>query len=71
LLGKGGLYAGLGIFNQPADTTVWQIAKVREIGIDGIALFSYNSIVGNENYLGTVKRECFQSEAIAPMIKRE
>ncbi len=67
-VGSGGLFAGLAMYTQPADSMVRKIDLVRQIGVDGIALFSYNSVVADPAYLDVIRRDCFQTGAAAPAI---
>jgi uncharacterized lipoprotein YddW (UPF0748 family) len=53
------LFAGIGIYNQPSSTTVEQIEAVRRIGIHGISLFSYTIVAEDDEYLRTLREDCF------------
>ena len=66
LVSERSLFAGIGVYNQSAFTTVRQIATVRELGLHGISLFSYNSIQDDEVYFRTVMKDCFQGKAAVP-----
>ena len=67
----GALFAGLAMYTQPADSAVRKIEMVRRIGVDGIALFSYNSVVADPGYLEAIRRDCFETGDPAPQIIRE
>lgn len=68
MIRTGSLFAGLGVYNQPAFSTVQQIAAVRRLGVEGISLFSYNSIADDEAYFRTLKEGCFQQVAAMPVM---
>ena len=67
----GYLFAGLGAYNQDVFKTIQQISEVRSLGIDGISIFSYNSIADNEEYFHSLKESSFQRvTAVPPMTTR-
>jgi uncharacterized lipoprotein YddW (UPF0748 family) len=59
ILGHRSFFAGIGIYNQSVSRTVEQIKAIRSIGVDGLSLFSYNSVADNDDYLQHLKETCF------------
>ena len=66
MVGDGYLLAGLGVYNQDVFTTIRQITGVRSIGIQGISLFSYNSIDDDTEYFQSLKENSFQQIVAVP-----
>ena len=68
--GRDRVWAGIGAYRQPADSTVAKIRAAREIGARGIVLFSYNSAVRKSefnpdaDYLHRVMKAAFQDEQV-------
>lgn len=52
-------FAGIGIYNQSISATIQQIKAVRSVGVDGLSLFSYNSIAEDDDYFTHLKESCF------------
>jgi uncharacterized lipoprotein YddW (UPF0748 family) len=44
------VYAGIALYNEGARDAVEKIRRARKLGVDGIALFSYDSLVGRAGY---------------------
>ena len=55
LLQSRSLFAGIGIYNQSVSTTLRQIHEARILGVDGVSLFSYNSIAEDDEYFQKLK----------------
>jgi len=59
------VWAGIGAYRQPPESTVEKILAGRRLGVDGFVLFSYQSVAGpserapNGDYLLRVAREIF------------
>ena len=49
------VYAGIALYNQGARDAADKIRKARALGVDGIALFSYDSLVGRAGYMRQIK----------------
>jgi len=68
--GRDHVWAGIGAYRQPADSTVEKIRAARELGARGIVLFSYNSAVRKSelnpdaDYLQRVMKAAFQEAQI-------
>jgi uncharacterized lipoprotein YddW (UPF0748 family) len=69
--GRDHIWAGIGAYRQPADSTVEKIRAARELGARGIVLFSYNSAVRKSelnpdaDYLQRVMKAAFQGALIS------
>jgi uncharacterized lipoprotein YddW (UPF0748 family) len=59
------VWAGIAIYNEGARDAVAKIRKARALGVDGIALFSYDSLLGRAGYMRQLKTWAFQ-EPTAP-----
>jgi len=72
-LGGRSFFAGIGIYNQPILTTIEQIRGIRSIGVDGLSLFSYNTVSQDDEYLQYVTERCFvdpSSEGMQDAVKK-
>jgi len=49
------VYAGIALYNEGARDAVEKIRRARELGVDGIALFSYDSLLGRAGYARQIK----------------
>ena len=71
--GRDRIWAGIGAYRQPADSTIQKILAARELGARGIVLFSYNSAVRKSemnpdaDYLQRVMKAAFQDAVISRM----
>jgi uncharacterized lipoprotein YddW (UPF0748 family) len=54
------VWAGIAIYNQGARNAVAKIRGARRIGVDGISLFSYDSLVGRAGYMRQLKTWAFR-----------
>ena len=59
------VYAGIGIYNQGARDACDKIRKARALGVDGIALFSYDALDGRAGYARSIRSWAFR-EPVAP-----
>ncbi len=59
------VWAGIGIYNQGSRDAADKIRKARALGVDGIALFSYDALLGRAGYARAIKTWSFR-EATAP-----
>ncbi len=50
LTGPGGLYAGLGLFNQTCQKLIARIDVARDVGCDGVVLYSFRELSENPAY---------------------
>ena len=53
------VYAGIAIYNQGARDAADKIRKARALGVDGIALFSFDALVGKAGYMRQIKASSF------------
>ncbi|MEO7684085.1 MAG: hypothetical protein ABIU86_09125, partial [Gemmatimonadaceae bacterium] len=71
--GRGRIWAGIGAYRQPVDSAIEKIRAARDVGAQGIVLFSYNSTVRKSDlnpdadYLERVKRAVFQDALVGRM----
>ena len=49
------VYAGIALYNEGARDAVEKIRRARMLGVDGIALFSYDSLLGKAGYMRQIK----------------
>ena len=54
------VWAGIGIYNEAARDATDKIRKARALGVDGIALFSYDSLLGRAGYARSIKTWSFR-----------
>jgi uncharacterized lipoprotein YddW (UPF0748 family) len=59
------LYAGIAIYNEGARDAADKIRKARELGVDGIALFSYDRLEESTSYARSIRSWAFR-EPTAP-----
>lgn len=59
------VWAGIGIYNEGSRDAADKIRKARALGADGIALFSYDALLGRAGYARAIKTWCFR-EATVP-----
>jgi uncharacterized lipoprotein YddW (UPF0748 family) len=59
------VYAGIAIYNQSARSASEKIRKARELGVDGIALFSYDALDGRAGYARSIRSWAFR-EPVRP-----
>lgn len=57
------VYAGIAIYNQGARDAADKIRRARALGVDGIALFSFDSLVGKAGYMRQIKSSAFARPA--------
>ena len=64
------VYAGIGQWRIPVESTIEKIEKARELGVQGICLFAYGSAVkdSDDSYLAKIKESVFQQPAAVPAI---
>ncbi|HEU5310576.1 MAG TPA: family 10 glycosylhydrolase, partial [Candidatus Eisenbacteria bacterium] len=53
------VYAGIAIYNQGARDAAEKIRRARALGVDGIALFSFDALVGKAGYMRQIKSSAF------------
>jgi uncharacterized lipoprotein YddW (UPF0748 family) len=53
------LYAGVGIYDQSAREAADKIRRARRMGVDGIALFSFDALAARTGYARSLKTWCF------------
>ncbi|UCE18155.1 MAG: family 10 glycosylhydrolase [Gemmatimonadota bacterium] len=68
LVQGGYLLAGVGVYNQDVIATIQQIRGIRSLDVSGVSLFSYNSIVDDEEYFQSLKESSFRQEATVPRL---
>jgi uncharacterized lipoprotein YddW (UPF0748 family) len=49
------VYAGIALYNESARDAAEKIRRARRMGVDGIALFSFDSLVGRAGYMRQMK----------------
>jgi uncharacterized lipoprotein YddW (UPF0748 family) len=59
------LYAGVGIYNQGARDAADKIRRARQMGVDGIALFSFDALAASTGYARSLKTWAFREPAEA------
>jgi uncharacterized lipoprotein YddW (UPF0748 family) len=57
------LYAGIGIYNQSARQAADKIRRARQLGVDGIALFSYDPLAASSGYARSLRTWAFPGPA--------
>jgi len=57
------LYAGIAIYNQGARDAADKIRRARQLGFDGIALFSYDAVAARTGYMRALKTWAFREPA--------
>ena len=57
------LYAGIAVYNESAREAADKIRRARDLGVDGIALFSYDAMVGRSGYMKQITRWAFREPA--------
>ncbi len=57
------LYAGVGIYNESAREAADKIRRARSLGVDGIALFSYDAVAARTGYARALKTWAFPGPA--------
>lgn len=50
------VYAGIALYNESARDAAEKIRRARQMGVDGIALFSFDSLVGRAGYMRQMKQ---------------
>jgi uncharacterized lipoprotein YddW (UPF0748 family) len=63
------VYAGIGSWRLPSDDTAKKVAAVRALGVEGVAIFSYDGITRDGQslaYLNNLRTKTFASRAGAP-----
>ena len=63
---KGHLYAGIGAYNQSPLATVAQVEQVRRMGLKGIVLYSYDSLIEQPNALDLLREGLFETTSVVP-----
>ena len=59
------LYAGIAIYNEGAREAADKIRRARQLGVDGIALFSYDALAARTDYARALKTWAFREPAEA------
>jgi uncharacterized lipoprotein YddW (UPF0748 family) len=57
------LYAGIGIYNESARDAADKIRRARQMGVDGIALFSYDALAARTGYARSLRSLAFPGPA--------
>ena len=57
------LFAGVGIYNQSAREAADKIRRARNMGVDGIALFSFDALAASTGYARSLKTWSFREPA--------
>ena len=57
------LYAGIGIYNESARDAADKIRRARQMGVDGIALFSYDALAARTGYARSLRTLAFPGPA--------
>ncbi len=57
------LYAGIAIYNEGARDAADKIRRARDLGVDGIALFSYDALIGRAGYARAITTWAFRGPA--------
>ena len=66
---KGHLYAGIGVWNQSPSETAAQIEVARRLALQGVALFSYDSLIGGGEILDRLREGAFRHPARVPRMR--
>jgi uncharacterized lipoprotein YddW (UPF0748 family) len=56
------IWAGIGIYNQGARDAAEKIRRARKLGVDGIALFSYDALLGRAGYARSIRNWSWQEK---------
>jgi len=66
------IWAGIAVYNQGARSAADKIRRARELGVDGIALFSYDALAESAGYRRNIRAWAFREATIpTPMPWRE
>ncbi len=63
---RGHLYAGVGVWNQSPLKTVAQVEQARRLGLKGVALFSYDSLIEKPEALERLRKRSFRMPSQIP-----
>lgn len=66
---KGHLYAGIGVWNQSLAETAAQVEVARRLALPGVALFSYDSLIGKAGSLDRLRQSVFHSPSRVPRMR--
>lgn len=66
---RGHLYAGIGVWNQSPLETVAQVEQARRLGLKGVALFSYDSLIEKPEALERLRKGCFRMPSRIPRME--
>ncbi len=63
---KGHLYAGVGAYNQRPSDTIAQVEQARRLGLKGVALYSYDSLIEQPETVDRLQKRAFRLPARIP-----
>jgi uncharacterized lipoprotein YddW (UPF0748 family) len=66
---KGHLYAGIGVWNQSLTETAAQVEVARQLALQGIALFSYDSLVRDAGSMERLREGVFRHPSRIPRMR--
>lgn len=70
------IWAGIGAYQMPVEGSIEKIELARKVGVDGVVLFSYDSLIRSSNtnpmadYLEKLKAGVFKEPAPIPVVPR-
>lgn len=62
------IYAGLGAWHKDPSQILEEIARVRELGVQGIVLFAFNPVAKKAGYLETLRDKAFPTPTNVPPV---
>jgi uncharacterized lipoprotein YddW (UPF0748 family) len=66
---RGRMFAGIGMYNQKTKESIAQIQVARDAGLDGIVLYSYDSMIAQTDLADALKRRLFANPIQTPTRK--
>ena len=66
---RGRMFAGIGMYNQRAKESIAQVKVARNAGLDGIVLYSYDSIIAQSGLSDALKQRLFANPTQTPLRK--
>jgi uncharacterized lipoprotein YddW (UPF0748 family) len=63
------VYAGIALYNEGARDAADKVRKARALGVDGIALFSYDSLLGRAGYMRQIKTWSLRDSTVPTRMK--
>jgi uncharacterized lipoprotein YddW (UPF0748 family) len=64
------IYAGIAVYDQSATNAAQKIVLARAVGVEGIALFSYDAIAARDDYWTYLARNVFAAPTVSPVLPK-